>query len=123
METSELEEKVYTALVSDTVLTGLLPNGESSILHLQAPSTYPELPILVYSPISDVPILHCDNSEELHRVTIRIHIITGKNDYSKLYFEVKRIMTEMEFTRVQSTPFIDDGKKMMIADFRKVIGG
>lgn len=123
METSELEEKIYTALASDTVLTGLLPNGESSIFHLQAPSTYPELPILVYSPISDVPILHGDNSEELHRVTIRIHIITGKNDYSELYFEVKRIMTEMEFTRVQSTPFIDDGKKMMIADFRKVIGG
>lgn len=123
METIELEEKIYSALANDTAIMGLLPNGESSIFHLQAPTTDPDFPILVYSPISDVPISHGDNLEKLHRVTIRIHIITGEKDYSELYSEIKRLMTELEFTRIQSTPFIEDGKKMMITDFKKVIGG
>ena len=122
METSALEEKIYLALKNDKKIMELLPNGESSIFHLQAPTTDPDFPILVYSPISDVPIFHGDNLENLHRVTIRIHIITEK-DYSELYTEIKRIMSELEFTRIQSTPFIEDGKKIMTADFKKIIRG
>lgn len=123
LETSELEEKIFSALKNDKKILELLPSGESSIFHLQAPTTDPEFPILVYSPISDVPILHGDNFEKLHRVTIRIHIIAGEKDYSEIYSEVKRVMTELEFTRIQATPFIEDGKKIMVADFKKIIGG
>lgn len=122
METSELEEKIFSALKNDKKILELLPDGESSIFHLQAPSVVSDFPILVYSPISDVPILQGDNFEKLHRVTIRIHIIAD-GDYSEIYSEVKRIMTESGFTRVQSTPFIEDGKKIMAADFKKIIGG
>lgn len=121
METAQLEAEIYSALKNDTEIMGLLPNGESSIFHLQAPETYPEYPILVYSPISDVPVLHGDNAEKLHRVTIRIHIISGKNDYSELYCAVKRVMSDLGFTRVQATPLIKDGEKMLVTDFKKVI--
>ena len=123
METVELEENVYTALKNNENLMGLLANADKSIFHLQSPEVFPELPILVYSPISDVPILHGDNSEYLHRVTIRIHIITGKGDYSALYTEIKNIMQALEFMRVQTMPLIDDGVKMLVIDFKIVIGG
>lgn len=121
METTRLEAEIFSALKNDTEIMELLPKGESSIFHLQAPAVYPDYPILVYSPISDVPVLHGDNLEELHSVIIRIHIIA--DDYSELYVAVKRVMSELGFTRVQTTPFIEDGKKMLIADFKKVIGG
>ena len=123
MDTARLEELVYSALTSDEILMDLLPKGGKSIFHLQAPAEYPDYPILVYTPISDVPVLHGDNLEELHRVTIRIHIITGEVDYAEIYAAVKRLMTALGFTRVQATPFIDDGKRMLVADFKIVIGG
>ena len=121
METTRLEEIVYAAITGDREIMELLPKGESSIFHLQAPTVYPDYPILVYTPISDVPILHGDNAEKLHRVTIRIHIIA--DDYWALYSAVKRVMAELDFTRVQATPYIENGKRMLIADFRIVIGG
>lgn len=121
METAQLEADVYSTLINDTEIMELLPKGESSIFHLQAPAVYPDYPILVYSPISDVPILHADNAEELHRITIRIHIIA--QDYSALYSAVKRVMASLGFTRVQATPYIEDGKFILIADFKIVIGG
>ena len=123
METARLESEIYSAMTADSELMGFLPKGEKSIFHLQAPSEYPDYPILVYTPISDVPVLHGDNAENLHRVTIRIHIITGEVDYSEIYAAVKRLMTALGFTRVQATPFIDDGKRMLVVDFKIVIGG
>ena len=120
METSRLEEIVYSALINDSDLMGLLPMGESSIFHLQAPSVLPEYPILVYSPIDDTPILHGDNKEFMHRVTIRIHIIA--ENYSEIFLEIKRIMSNLRFTRLKSFPFIEDGKKMLITDFKKIVG-
>lgn len=123
METAQLEEKIYAALIGDTELMGLLPKGNRSIFHLQAPAEYPDYPILVYTPISDVPVLSADDAENLHRVTVRVHIITGDADYSKIYAAVKRLMAGLEFTRVQARPLIDGGKRMLVVDFKIVIGG
>lgn len=120
METKRLEELVYSALINDTELMGLLENRQSSIFHLQAPSVYPDYPILVYSPIDDTPILHGDNKEYLHRVTIRIHIIA--ENYSEFFLAIKRIMSNLNFTRLKSIPYIEDGKKMLITDFKKIVG-
>lgn len=122
MTTAQLEETVYAALVNDNTIMGLLHNRESSIFHIRAPAVYPDYSILVYSVISDVPALHADNAENAHRITIRIHIITGKNDYAPIYAAVKRVMSDLDFIRVQSTPFLDeDGKFMMITDWKIIL--
>lgn len=123
MDTSQLEENIFSALISDSQLMELLPNSDCSIFHLKAPSVYPDYPIIVFSPISDVPILHGDNSENLRRITFRFHIISDNSSYPPIYNAVKRIMSDLGFSRVQSTPFLDeDNKFMLISDFKITIG-
>lgn len=120
METAQLEQKVYAALKNDETIKGLLL--DKSFFHIRAPSVYPDYPILVYSVISDVPVLHGDNLENLHRVTVRIHIIVDEDNYPPLYESVRRVMSQLGFVRLQSTPFIDEnGKFMMITDFKIVL--
>lgn len=123
METVEIEENVYAALKNNEILMDLLAKADKSIFHLQAPEVFPRLPILVYSPISDVPVLYGDNQEQFHRVTIRIHIITREGDYYALYSEIKKLMEELGFIRIQTTPLIDGGVKMLVIDFKIIIGG
>ena len=123
METTRLEAEVYSALTSDAILMGLLPKGDKSVFHLQAPAVYPDYAILVYAPISDVPVLHGDNAENLHRVTIRIHIITVDGEYTEIYAAIRRIMADLGFTRLQTTPLMIDDRKMLVVDFKIVIGG
>lgn len=114
MDTAKLEEMVYSALTGNDELMGLLSQNDNSIFHLQAPAQYPDYPILVYAPISDVPVLHGDNSETLHVVTIRIHIINGT---PAIYENVLRIMQELGFVRTLTTPFIEDGRLIQAVDF------
>ncbi|MBQ7705704.1 MAG: hypothetical protein IJT73_09825 [Selenomonadaceae bacterium] len=130
METKEIEEKVYTALINNDRITGLLPQGSKSVFHNKALSVYPAYPVIVISVVSDVPVLHGDNSEKLHRVIMRVHIIikelatsTEITAYTKLYTEIKEIMAGLGFTRYQSRPLITDGKRILVADFKIVIGG
>lgn len=123
METVEIEKKLYAALISNNKLMDLLANADKSIFHLRAPSVYPALPFLVYSPISDVPNLHGDNKEFLHRVTFRVHIVHGDNDYFEIYSLLKNIMYDLGFIRVQATPFIDNnGVRNLITDFKIITG-
>ena len=125
METYELEEEMFSALVDDERLIELLPSGAKSIFHYVAPATL-KYPAVVYSPISDVPILSGDNREIAHSVTIRVHVIT-KQDCTKAELEafreacgrVKKIMTGLGFARVRTTPFAEDGKSMLVFDFVK----
>ena len=44
-------------------------------------------------------------------------------DYADLYKAIKRIMNELGFSRQQTTPLADRGKKMLAADFKIIIGG
>ena len=125
MQTYELENEVFNGLISNAELLALLPKGAKSIFHHQAPSVEPaNYPIIVYSPISDVPILSADNLEIMHKVTIRTHIIIPlnktaleKEKFIQTCRIVTEIMTSLKFRRVQSTPFINDGKEMLIIDF------
>lgn len=125
METYELEEKMFSALVDDERLIELLPSGAKSIFHYVAPATL-KYPAVIYSPISDVPILSGDNRELAHRVTIRVHVITAQ-DCTREELEafraacgrVKKIMTSLGFSRVQTTPYVEDGQSMLIFDFVK----
>ena len=127
METYELEEKVRAALVGNEDLMNVLPLGEKSIYHRVAPAVDPaRYPILVYSPISDVPILAGDDIEIAHRVTIRIHVIVSHKRYAVDEFNfltacklVKSIMADLGFSRRQTTPFVDDGEVLGVFDFVK----
>lgn len=127
METHELENEVYAALTSNAELLDVLPLREKAIFHYVAPSADPKsYPIIVYSPISDVPALAGDNCEIAHRVTIRIHVIAAqkRNEEEEQNFIaacrlVKNIMKDIGFVRRQTTPFVDDGKLMNIYDFVK----
>ena len=124
METVELEEKIYQAFLNDAELMGLLPDREKSVFHLQAPADdYPRNPIIVYTCISDVPVLSGDDLEALHRVIVRIHIITENGVYRGIYGAIKRILSAIGFSRYQTTPISGRGKKILAADFKIIIGG
>jgi len=122
-----LENGVYAALTSNAELLDVLPLREKAIYHYVAPSADPKrYPIIVYSPISDVPALNGDNREIAHRVTIRIHVIEAQrrdDDEEQNFITacrlVKNIMEDIGFVRRQTTPFSDDGKIMRIFDFVK----
>lgn len=128
METAELETQVYNALINNETITGLLPKGGESVFHNKTPSIFSEYPAVVISVISDVPILHGDNKERLHRVLIRIHIIIEEaataeedNAFTALYVEIKNQLQDLGFTRYQSRPLITEGKRIMVADFKRII--
>ena len=127
METFELLTQVRAALIGNADLMRILPLGEKAIYHNVAPSTEPRrYPIIVYSAISDVPILAGDNVEVAHKVTIRLHVITstkryaaGENNFISTCRLVKETMTGLSFVRRQTTPLVSEGKTMMIFDFVK----
>ena len=127
METYEVESEVRAALVGNADLMAVLPSGANAIYHYVAPAVDPKsYPIIVYSPISDVPALSGDNLEKAHRVTVRIHVITSQKRFAleEQNFQsacrlVKEIMFSLGFTRRQTIPFVDDGKVMRILDFIK----
>ena len=129
METPELEKQVYTALISNAELMTLLPNGALSIFHYVAPSSLPDkYPVVVYAPISDVPALAGDNQELAHRVTIRIHVITRERNtvteqakFLNACKAIKRTMIGLGFMRRQTTPFLEDGRAILIYDYVKVV--
>lgn len=119
METMELEAQIYAGLCGDTALTALLASGADSIFHLQAPSdNLTRYPALVYTPISDVPALSGDDVELMHRVTIRLHILTRDGQYAAIYRRVHIIMQGLGFARVQATPYVENGEKILILDYR-----
>ena len=128
METYELENEVRTALIGNAELINVLPLGSKAIYHNVAPSVEPKrYPIIVYSPISDVPSLAGDNREVARRVTIRIHVIASQkryeadeNNFINACRLVNQIMTGLNFVRRQTVPYNEDGKIMKIFDF---VGG
>lgn len=130
METSELEKQVFNALISNAELMTLLPNGALSIFHYVMPSSLPDkYPAVVYSTISDVPALSGDNEELSHRVTIRIHVITReqrtvaeRSKFLNVCKTIKQIMIGLGFVRRQTTPFIEEGRAILIYDYGIGIG-
>lgn len=129
MKTYELEIEVRNALIDNADLMAVLPNGANAIYHYVAPAVDPtRYPIIVYSPISDVPTMNGDNRELAHRVTIRIHVITSQRrfdtderDFVTACRLVQATMASLHFFRQQTTPYVEDGKVMCVMDYvRKV---
>ena len=127
MKTSELEVQIKAALVGKENLLENLPLRERGIYHYIAPTVEPgRYPIIVYSPISDVPALSGDNQEIVHVVTIRIHVIASQKrfDLEERNFLaacdlVEEVMTDLGFVRRQTTSQVEDGKVMKVLDFVK----
>lgn len=127
METHELESVVCNALKGNIELMNALPLGENAVYHHVAPTVEPKrYPIIVYSPISDVPHVSGDNREQAHRITIRIHVIASQkrfeadeNNFITACRLIREIMLGLGFVRRQTVPFSEDGKIMRILDFIK----
>ena len=117
METYELESKIRAALVGNAELMDALPLREKAIFHYVSPVVEPKrYPIIVYSPIADVPALSGDNREMAHRVTIRLHVIAAQKKYAadEQNFQtacklVKKIMQELGFSRIQTVANAENG--------------
>ena len=117
MTTDELKKQLYAALSKSAVLVPLVG---SHIYHLQAPAgTSSRVPYLVYSVISDVPILSGDDAEYQSAVTMRIHIVvdTG-SDYGKIYAVTNPLMLGLGYMRYQCNEIIDDGHIVYVTDYK-----
>lgn len=125
MKTYELENEVYDALKTNEELMTALPLKDKAVFHYAAPSSEPaQYPIVVCSPISDVPALAGDDCEVAHRVTIRIHVIAlqrrfdaEEQNFLSACRLVQEIMTSLGFVRRQTTSLTSEGKIMLIFDF------
>ncbi len=111
---------VMQTLKNDTELCDLLAEGSKSIYHLQSPDagTYP---ILVVSIPSDVPEVESDNTETLHRVTIRIHILTENGAFTNIYNKVNEIMTGLRFNRKYAIEFVEDNLFIKYVDYTQIL--
>lgn len=108
------------ALKENTELCEMLAEGSKSIYHLQSPDagTYP---ILIVSIPSDVPECESDNTETLHRVTIRIHILTENGAFTNIYNKVNEIMTGLRFNRKYAIEFVEDNLFIKYVDYTQIL--
>jgi len=111
---------VMQALKDNTELCDLLAEGSKSIYHLQSPDAG-SYPILVVSIPSDVPECESDNTETLHRVTIRIHILTENGAFTDIYNKVNEIMTGLRFNRKYAIEFVEDGLFIKYVDYTQIL--
>ena len=112
---------VMQNLKDNTELCDLLAEGNKSIYHLLSPDAG-SYPILVVSNISDIPEIQSDNFETLHKVTIRIHIITEDGATTDIYNKVNEIMTqEIGFNRIQMIEFMEDNLFIKMVDYNLIL--
>lgn len=111
---------VMQALKNDTELCEMLAEGSKSIYHLQSPDAG-SYPILVVSIPSDVPECESDDSETLHRVTIRIHILTENGAFTDIYNKVNEIMTGLRFNRKYAIEFVEDNLFIKYVDYSQIL--
>jgi hypothetical protein len=111
---------VMHALKENSELCSLLAEGNKSIYHLLSPDagTYP---ILVVSIPSDVPECSSDDSETLHKVTIRIHILTEDGAFTNIYNKINEIMTGLRFNRKYAIEFVEDNLFIKYIDYTQIL--
>lgn len=124
METTELEENVYEALTTNEELIGMLASEiDIPIFHFYAPAVdgkKTQRPILVYTTTSDTPVMYADDEEYMHKVTIRISIVTNDGQYTEINKIIREIMTKnFGFKRVNTFPVADweYGKIILNCDY------
>ena len=118
-----ITEKVYQALRTSKELTSQLAKDRKGrcIYHGISPDAG-SYPILVYSLISDVPVLAADGRELERRVTIRIHILTKDGRYSGIYAAVQKVMLNLGFIRAQTVELAEKDVLIRVIDYKTGIG-
>lgn len=118
-----ITEKVYQALRTSKELTSQLAKDRKGrcIYHGISPDAG-SYPILVYSLISDVPVLAADGREQERRVTIRIHILTKDGRYSGIYAAVQKVMLKLGFIRAQTVELAEKDVLIRVIDYKTGIG-
>lgn len=111
---------VMQTLKANEELCNLLAEGSNSIYHLRSPNagTYP---ILIVSNISDVPEVQSDNSETIHKVTIRIHIMTDNGSTTEIYRVIDKIMKGLMYDRKFVYEFIEDDLFIKVCDYTRLL--
>ena len=110
MSTDDLQKTVYDALVA---APGLSEVGVTKY-YADYNGSYP---FLVYKEISNVPALHADNVEVAARVTYQISIVTADDEYTAIENEVKKVMSDLGFLRVDSTEIKEDEDYIRVLRF------
>ncbi len=49
---------------------------------------------------------------------MRFHIVTKDGEYEDLNRHLNRILLGLGFFRVQTTPYVEDGEKILITNYR-----
>lgn len=106
------KERLYKAMIESKDLLALLAGGVNGIdKDIAKGGAYPKL---VYSLISDVPKLSADDTEELHKETLQISVITKDGNFKKIEKIIKQITETAGFSREYSSELYEDGEKIKI---------
>ena len=100
-----------------TVVSTLKKQLKINVYHHYSPNNK-DFPNIIYSIISDVPALHGDNTELNANITIRLYVITKDGVYYELQKQINQIMTNLGFSRGQSTETTQDNYRVKTLDFK-----
>lgn len=106
-------KEVYRTLSADAALTALLADGAGGVL-ADLTDYSGRYPVVVYSLISDVPVMFGDDMELGQRLTVQISIVTDDGDDAAIAAAVINDLTAIAWTRY-STNRITDGDKRITA--------
>ncbi len=88
-----------------------------NVYHHYSPNNK-DFPNIIYSVISDVPALHGDDKELNSNITIRLYLITKDGNYYDLQKSINTIMSNLGFSRGQSTELTQDNFKVKTLDYK-----
>jgi len=108
--------KTINALKNNNDLCEMLVENKKSIYHLKSTDAG-SYPILVMNQISDIPVITADNVETLHKITVRIHIITDDGATTKIYKKLNNIMCKIGYNRKQTTELYEDDLYIKVCDY------
>ena len=77
-----------------------------------------DIPIIVYTVISDVPALSADGTELERRIMVRIHILTKDGRFREIHKAVKSVLLPLGFVRAQTQELTEKDIFVEITDYR-----
>ena len=120
---SNVLSETMKALKADASLVKMLDSKtvEKGIYHLRLPSTYRK-PVVLVTILSNVPVLHADDTELLERVAMRVHVVTKDAKWGAIRKEVTKVMCGLGFRRTSENEVVDGDMYALAIDFVTQIG-